>query len=88
MDNKKDNTELKAMCEKKIWGKKGRASFQLFKKGRASPKSGRAPRPAKQPRQNTGVYVCVCMHACVCACKCVCDCDYNSVLEAKTLGNL
>ncbi len=26
---------------------KGRASFQLFKKGRASPKRGRALRPAK-----------------------------------------
>ena len=28
---------------------KGRASFQLFKKGRASPQRSRAPRPAKRP---------------------------------------
>ena len=36
-----------------FFGQKGRASFQLFKKRRASPKLGRAPRPAKTPRQNT-----------------------------------
>ena len=56
VDNKKEQTELKATNiislfhnKKKHFflGKKGRASFRLFKKGRASPKRGRAPRPAK-----------------------------------------
>ena len=42
VDNKKDKTELKAMCDFFFFnGKKGRVSFQLFKKGRASRKTGR-----------------------------------------------
>ena len=57
MDNKKEQTELKAtniislFHQKKkknfFFFFKGRASFRLFKKGRASPKRGRASRPAK-----------------------------------------
>ena len=53
--NKKGKTELKAMCDwvifkkkKKKISQKGRASFRLFQKGRASRKGGRAPRPAKE----------------------------------------
>ena len=56
VDNKKEQTELKATNiislfhqknNNNFFVKKGRASFRLFKKGRASPKRGRASRPAK-----------------------------------------
>ena len=51
--NKKGKTELKAMCDWYFlfiyfFSQKGRASFRLFQKGRASLKGGRAPRPAKE----------------------------------------
>ena len=53
--NKKGKTELKAMCDwyfkkKNVFflSQKGRASFRLFQKGRASRKGGRAPRHAKE----------------------------------------
>ena len=70
VDNKKDKTELKAMCDwhlkkKKKIGKKGRALFQLFKKDWASPKRGRDQRPAKTAKAQNTVLTLILWFSCV-----------------------